>query len=148
MQRILRILIYLYSFRATLVSASWRLQHAYQGQTFFDGFTFFTDPDPTHGFVRYVNRSAAEASGLIHASRDAAVLIQADHTSIAHDGRPSVRLTSNEVYQSGLFLFDVEHMPIGCGTWPALWLVGPDWPSRGEIDVSFGENLLFSTRRM
>lgn len=27
-------------------------------------------------------------------------------------------------------------MPFGCGTWPAYWLVGPNWPSGGEIDVS------------
>ena len=30
----------------------------------------------------------------------------------------------------GLFIFDVEHCPIGCGVWPAIWLngfvAGPD----------------------
>ena len=25
----------------------------------------------------------------------------------------------------------------GCGTWPAFWLVGPNWPNGGEIDVSY-----------
>mmetsp|Transcript_80169 Transcript_80169/g.120495 ORF Transcript_80169/g.120495 Transcript_80169/m.120495 type:complete len:206 (-) Transcript_80169:31-648(-) len=31
-------------------------------------------------------------------------------------------------------------MPEGCGTWPAWWLVGPDWPNGGEIDIIEGVN--------
>jgi len=31
-------------------------------------------------------------------------------------------------------------MPTGCGTWPAWWLVGPNWPSGGEIDIIEGVN--------
>jgi hypothetical protein len=26
-------------------------------------------------------------------------------------------------------------MPVGCGTWPAFWMFGPDWPNGGEIDT-------------
>jgi hypothetical protein len=33
---------------------------------------------------------------------------------------------------------DVAHLPTGCATWPAWWLVGPSWPSHGEIDVVEG----------
>ena len=29
-------------------------------------------------------------------------------------------------------------MPTGCGTWPALWLVAPQWPNMGEIDIFEG----------
>lgn len=36
---------------------------------------------------------------------------------------------------------DVEHIPTGCGTWPAWWLVGPGWPSHGEIDVVEGVHI-------
>jgi len=32
-------------------------------------------------------------------------------------------------------------MPIGCGTWPAWWLVGPAWPTHGEIDIIEGINV-------
>lgn len=56
--------------------------------------------------------------------------------SEAANGRKSVRVTSNNTYADGLFIFDVIHTPYGCGTWPALWLTdNGNWPENGEIDV-------------
>ena len=34
------------------------------------------------------------------------------------------RVMSRKLYRGGLFIFDVEHCPIGCGVWPAIWLNG------------------------
>ena len=31
-------------------------------------------------------------------------------------------------------------MPTGCGTWPAFWANGPNWPAGGEIDILEGVN--------
>lgn len=31
-------------------------------------------------------------------------------------------------------------MPTGCGTWPAYWLCGDNWPNNGEIDIIEGVN--------
>jgi hypothetical protein len=55
-----------------------------------------------------------------------------------NDGRPSVRIHSNEKFNEGLFIYDLEHMPVGPGTWPAYWFCGNNWPNNGEIDVLEG----------
>ena len=34
------------------------------------------------------------------------------------------RLISRQLFRGGIFVFDVKHVPIGCGVWPALWLNG------------------------
>jgi hypothetical protein len=63
-----------------------------------------------------------------------------DHTNVASGGRQSVRLTSKKAYTHGLIVLDASHMPGGCGTWPAFWTVGGDWPNGGEIDIIEGVN--------
>jgi hypothetical protein len=56
-------------------------------------------------------------------------------------GRPSVRIESQKSWTHGLFIADITHMPGGiCGTWPALWTLGPNWPNNGEIDIIEGAN--------
>jgi hypothetical protein len=40
---------------------AYALTTSYAGASFADGFTFFTAPDPSRGFVRYLPRPAAEA---------------------------------------------------------------------------------------
>ncbi|KAJ5050842.1 uncharacterized protein L3040_002711 [Drepanopeziza brunnea f. sp. 'multigermtubi'] len=91
----------------------------------------------------------AASYNLTYASPSSAVL-RVD-TSVTNDTVPnastglfSVRVTSEK--QSGLntlFIFDLKHSPIGCGTWPALWLTDPShWPTNGEIDVMEAANTM------
>jgi hypothetical protein len=52
------------------------------------------------------------------------IKIQMDD-KVQDDGRiGTVRLSSRKLFRGGLFIFDVEHIPVGCGIWPALWLNG------------------------
>jgi hypothetical protein len=112
------------------------LTDTYEGTTFFDHFTYFTEQDPTSGFVIYVNEEAATDLNLTHATETSAILRVDATTPNAIAGRNSVRIESINKYDNGLFIFDILHTPFGCGTWPALWLTdGYNWPSNGEIDV-------------
>ncbi|KAK5133255.1 hypothetical protein LTR08_007989 [Meristemomyces frigidus] len=107
---------------------------------FFDQFSFWDTADPTNGLVAYQDYQSANASELISNS-STNVQMRVDSSNVTPNGRPSVRITSNKSYDSGLIIVDVEHMPGGiCGTWPAFWLVGPDWPNQGEIDIIEGAN--------
>lgn len=105
---------------ATLVNnamAGYVLEDDYMEAGFFDQFTFWDGEDPTHGFVKYQDKSSAESLGLI-SSGYGNIKMGVDSTSETPDGRPSVRITSNKAYNYGLIVADIEHMPGGiCGTW-------------------------------
>ncbi|KAJ9610217.1 hypothetical protein H2200_004994 [Cladophialophora chaetospira] len=105
------------------------------------------DGDPTGGFVSYYSQEAAELKGMINASDTAPVYIGSDYTTTipltARAGRPSVRISTQRNWTHGLFIGDFNHAPGGvCGTWPAFWTLGPNWPHNGEIDIMEGVNLL------
>lgn len=125
-----------------LAATEYVWSHAYVGPDFFSGWNFYTDQDPTHGTVEYVDYSTAVAEGLVDATAER-VLMSADTTS-SGGPRRSVRIESKEVYNAGLFVITLDHIPTGCGTWPAFWLVGSDashpWPTWGEYDIIEGEH--------
>ncbi|KAJ5996062.1 hypothetical protein N7522_007722 [Penicillium canescens] len=128
---------------AQLSAAKYSLKDDYGStDSFFDKFNFFTDSDPTNGFVSYVDRDTASSGGLINASSSNGVYIGVDHSNTASDpGRQSVRLESTNTYTHGLVILDLAHMPgSACGTWPAFWMLGSDWPNNGEIDIIEGVN--------
>jgi hypothetical protein len=121
-------------------SSHYVLKDRYDSANFFEAFNCFTGDDPTHGFVEYLSHPAATAANLISID-NSQVRIHVDHTNIAPTGRASVRLTSHKSYTHGLFIADIVHMPASiCGTWPAYWLFGPNWPNSGEIDIIEGAN--------
>ncbi|TGO80180.1 hypothetical protein BELL_0013g00310 [Botrytis elliptica] len=121
----------------------YQLEESYSGNTFFDAFDFFTAPDPTHGFVTYVSENDASQQGLISVRSDG-VYMGVDSKTILNPsgpGRNSVRIESKKSWTHGLFIADLGHMPGGaCGTWPAMWTVGNNWPYNGEIDIIEGVN--------
>ncbi|KAL8653596.1 MAG: hypothetical protein Q9226_003790 [Calogaya cf. arnoldii] len=124
---------------ASLAFAQYILQDDYSGSRFLNGFSFFTEADPTEGYVDYVDGTG---SGLFSQS-GGTVRLSVDSENVASGrGRKSVRLTSKASYNHALIVIDVGHMPANiCGVWPAFWSTGPSWPSNGEIDILEGVNL-------
>ncbi|OOQ88995.1 putative endo-1,3(4)-beta-glucanase [Penicillium brasilianum] len=119
----------------------YQLLHTYEGPSFFDHFNYYSDSDPTDGFVTYVTKDISEALNLTHATDTTAALRVDASTPNPADGRNSVRVESKATYDSGRFVFDIIHTPYGCGTWPALWLTdGANWPQNGEIDILESHN--------
>jgi hypothetical protein len=92
--------------------------HTHYMTDFYGAFDFFTGPDPTEGFVQYVNEATARQTNLINSSTSA-ISWGVDTQNQTPEGRPSIRIESKKTYDSGLIVVDVAHMPFGCGTWPA-----------------------------
>jgi len=114
-------------------AASYRHIDSYHAGNFFDNFNFFQGADPTHGFVKYQSRGNAQSQGLINENNNKVYMGVDSNTVNPSGGRNSVRVTSNKAYTHGLFIADIAHMPgSACGSWPAYWLFGPNWPNSGE----------------
>jgi len=119
-------------------SSSWKLIESHSGSNFFDGWDFFTEGDPTHGIVNFLDQNAASSAGLINSTGNA--IMRVETTPSVPGNRKSVRIHSKNDFTGGLLIMDAVHMPTGCGVWPALWTSGPNWPSGGEIDIIEGVN--------
>ncbi|KAK7468609.1 hypothetical protein VKT23_003113 [Stygiomarasmius scandens] len=125
----------------TPVSTPWKLAESHSGNNFFDGWSFFTNPDPTNGIVDYVDQNTGWSHNLLEVNSDGHVIMRVDTTqNIGNANRESVRITTNSHYDQGMFILDAVHMPTGCGSWPAWWTNGPNWPAGGEIDIIEGVN--------
>ncbi|KAF7347811.1 Glycoside hydrolase family 16 protein [Mycena venus] len=124
----------------------WLPQDDYSGKTFFDGFHFFTDSDPTNGLVEYVNQTYAFQNGLAYVNDDDRTV--GDNTTWLPEGqnRSSVRISSIAQYNTGLFILDLNRAPWGCGMLACTerppcsshcsrWTVGGgQWPYEGVHD--------------
>ena len=128
----------------TGIPSSFTLATDSNGDKFFDDFDFFTDADPTNGFVTYVSEDVARTDKLIGTQSDKVVVKADNTTTLASAGmRKSVRIISKAEFKEGdLLILDAEHLPYGCAQWPAFWLlgVGAEWPNAGEIDIFEGVN--------
>ncbi|KAJ6478065.1 glycoside hydrolase family 16 protein [Mycena vitilis] len=96
-------------------------------------------PDPTHGRVNYVSKTTAEKQNLTAVSGDTFIL-RADHHTVINNssavGRNSVRIRTNKAYTTHVAVFDILHMPEGCG-----WETNEaKWPAGGEVDILEGVN--------
>ncbi|KAG1867837.1 glycoside hydrolase family 16 protein [Suillus subalutaceus] len=124
----------------SVAPSSWKVAESYSGKTFFNGWTFFTTADPTNGNVQYVDQSTAQSAGLVEINSDGNAVMRVETTPQVQTNRQSVRITTQATFNGGLVVMDAVHMPTGCGTWPAFWTNGPNWPAGGEIDIVEGVN--------
>lgn len=132
---------------------AYTLTDNYVGQGFLTNFDHQAISDPTHGTVfvlslalscpqwlnficsQYVDQATALSQNLTYASGNTLIL-RADSKTVvpAGQGRKSVRIRSKKTYTTHVAVFDIRHMPTGCGTWPAAWEVREDgWPNYGEV---------------
>nr|GAT48619.1 laminarinase [Mycena chlorophos] len=131
-------------FLTPVLGGTYSLSSNIVGQGFYDAFNFEAIPDPTAGRVNYVDQATAVADNLTYAS-DNTFILRADFTTVISDssstGRNSVRIRTNAAYTTHAAVFDIAHMPQGCGTWPAVWETNEsDWPAGGEVDIIEGVN--------
>ncbi len=115
---------------------------------FLNNFYFADIPDPSGSTVEYVNKTIAWRLGMYKPGANGGFRFGADANRTGSP-RKSVRLESNKKYGFGVYVFDVAHAPVGCGTWPALWSFtnSSDWPYGGEIDIYEGVNGLANSTR-
>ncbi|KAJ4485540.1 glycoside hydrolase family 16 protein [Lentinula aciculospora] len=125
---------------ASAVSTPWKLVEAHNGSDFFEGWSFFTGSDPTHGVVDYLDENDATSASLAYINSAGNAVMAVDTTNNLADNRKSVRITTNSQYSQGIWILDALHMPTGCGTWPSFWTNGPNSPADGEIDIVEGVN--------
>jgi hypothetical protein len=97
-------------------------------------------------FVSYIgNANEAISQGYI-SNINGKLLLSVDSSTVLNPssgiGRKSVRLRTHKAYNPGtLVIGDFAHMPANtCGVWPSFWMVGPKWPTDGEIDIIEGVN--------
>lgn len=113
------------------------------GKTFFDTFTWQAIADPTHARVNLTDQATARALNLSYATHDSFVMKMDAKTVLdpAGPGRNSVRIISNANYTTHVAVFDIRHMPAGCGTWPTIIEVALDGAlAKGKCDIVEGIN--------
>ncbi len=105
-----------------------------------DAMRYYVGNDPTHGFVAYnkwddlITYDSASQQTIIRAGAPA-----------GNAPRRTIRLVSQNMHNSGLFVMDATHVPAGLTTWPSFWLTareppGGSWACHGEIDIIEGVN--------
>ncbi|KAG6837902.1 hypothetical protein H0H93_013055 [Arthromyces matolae] len=81
------------------------------------------------------HRNRPTSSGLIEINSNGNAVMRVETTANVATTRQSIRITTQSSFNGGLVVMSAVHMPTGCGTWPAFWTNGPNWPAGGEIDI-------------
>ncbi|KAH8086636.1 putative laminarinase [Cristinia sonorae] len=115
---------------STALAGSYGISDNIIGAEFLNEFVHDAIPDPTHG------RVSAKSD---FCSGNTFVILADSTTVLAPNGpgRNSVRIRSQKTYITHVSVFNIVHMPEGCGTWPAVWETATtNWPNLGEVDIN------------
>jgi len=115
------------------------------GKKLFDFYEFYEGADSlgSAGYNTYTAEKRALALGLLNVTQEQGgdEVVYLNTLPTEQGPRESVRLEGLRRFDAGLFILDIDHMPAGCGQWPAFWLTDEDyWPDHGEIDIVEGVN--------
>ncbi|KAH9939824.1 putative beta-glucanase from glycoside hydrolase family GH16 [Amylocystis lapponica] len=125
------------------IAGTYTIEQNNVGSTFLDNFQWETFTGTPNGRANYVDKQTSLSQNLTFTSDDT-FIIRADSTSVLSDsdpGRNSVRIKSNISLNTHVAVFDIRHMPQGCGTWPSLWEINDTIGiQNGEIDIIEGVN--------
>eukprot|EP00483_Globobulimina_turgida_P012625 UN12648 len=129
-----------------LVSGGYNLVTSYAGNNFFSGFNFQTS---NAGYTQYLTEAQAQNLSIISVNASTnQVYVGVDYTTSiqpGYKGRPTVYLRSKTLYNEGLFIYSLDHIPQGCGVMPQFWFEGVRWPSNGEIKIMTCTNTINGT---
>ncbi|GJJ15425.1 hypothetical protein Clacol_009702 [Clathrus columnatus] len=129
----------LFSLDVVHAQGPYQLIKTFQGETFFDDWTYFDGPDLlTNGDVVWVSKEVAIETNLTFVNNAGNAIIKVDNTSLVvfNQKRNSIRITTNDTYGAGsVWTADILHAPFGCSVWPAWWSQAPTSPIGGEIDT-------------
>ncbi|KAF9035192.1 endo-1,3(4)-beta-glucanase [Panaeolus papilionaceus] len=143
MKSIISALLALFGAVAPAFAATYSMSDEIIGSGFYNAFDWQAIADPTHGRVNYVDQNTSRNQNLTYASGNTFIL-RADYRNTLNPsgpGRNSVRIRSKKTYTTHVAVFDIRHMPQGCGTWPAVWETKEsNWPNGGEVDILEGVN--------
>ncbi|EMD34578.1 glycoside hydrolase family 16 protein [Gelatoporia subvermispora B] len=131
---------------AVPTGTTYKLTQNNVGTSFLQNFDWETTPNSPTGRVAYTTQQASLASNLTYANANTFIM-RVDHTTTLNSsstvGRQSVRIKSNAQYGTHMAVFDIRHMPQGCGTWPAIWEADDSVGIvNGELDILEGVNSL------
>mmetsp|Transcript_21546 Transcript_21546/g.41133 ORF Transcript_21546/g.41133 Transcript_21546/m.41133 type:complete len:604 (-) Transcript_21546:174-1985(-) len=109
---------------------AWRAQ----GTGFWDKFDYMTN-DENFMPIQYLTREAAQEKQVTVAYEDRAILRAGPRAG--HLKRTSAKVVTKQKWTYFLMAAKLNHVPWGCGTWPAFWTRSPDvaWPNGGELDI-------------
>ncbi|KAF9562372.1 glycoside hydrolase family 16 protein, partial [Agrocybe pediades] len=125
------------------LGAQYLLKENIIGSGFYDHFDWEAVDDPSHGRVTYVDMQTSIDQNLTYGHHNTFIL-RTDFQSVLQPdgpGRNSVRIRSKNTYTTHVAIFEMRHMPQGCGTWPAIRETKEsDKPAGGLVDILEGVN--------